>query len=83
MVKQLRIRRLFARGGDGFEPNSIIAFSRRPYEQKTFPHYSTLDFAEVPVFKTYISKYESVLLIDLWLVRLRFRWVGRERHYEK
>jgi|GEM_PF-6736287 len=78
MKSMLRFRSLFKQSVDWFEP-SIISFRRRPYEQKTIPHYSTLDFAERPTYKTYVSKYEFVLLIDLWLFRLRFEWVGKER----
>lgn len=56
---------------EGVAPISIVAFRKRPYQQK---QHATENEAYI-----YISKYAYGLAIDLWVVVLRFDWVGRER----
>lgn len=57
----------------GFADEFIVLVDKIPYEQKTVG--SNLEQKGF----TYISKYKYRLLVDLWLVKLCFRWVGRER----
>lgn len=79
MRKQLYFTRLYTRSVEGVIPNSVVAFMKRGHEQKVYVHHYTMDFAEEGTRKTYISKYEYNLAIDLWLVKIRLSWLGREQ----
>lgn len=50
--------------------NSIIAYRKYPYEQKVFERSKT--------GMAYTSKYTYGLFLDLWLVRIKLMWLGRE-----
>jgi hypothetical protein len=51
---------------DGIHGWSIVAFKKAPFEQRATKGI------------TYISKYSYTLTINLWLVVLRLKWIGRE-----
>lgn len=65
MKFQARFLKLYERLEEGWTQNAIIAYSKRPWEQKTTPR------------KTYF-KYKHILLVNLWFIRLRFRWVDKD-----
>ena len=63
--------RLYARSDEGALPNAVIVFDKQPYYQKTCGHGEK--------GHTYISKYAYRCTFDLWVLKLRLDWVGRER----
>jgi hypothetical protein len=50
----------------------IVFVGKRPYEQK-YVDYGDKGFS-------YISKFEWTVVIDLWIIAMRFRWIGREQN---
>lgn len=55
----------------GYNELAIVVIDKIPYEQKY------VDQGEKGF--SYISKYEWRMVIDLWVVILRFNWIGREQ----
>ncbi len=53
------------------DPECVIFFRKLPFERRSIDRGDKI--------LSYISKYRYVLIIDLWLLMLRFEWVGRER----
>lgn len=71
-----RLRRLFKYDDDMSEPifrDYILFIGRKPYEQKC------VERENGNAGFSYISKYQWTVILDLWVVAMRFRWIGRER----
>lgn len=76
--KKISFVRPFTRVGEEGWPvkPAIITYGRRGYEQKTYPVLPSLDNSPM---KTYISKYQYKLIMNLWIVVLYFEWIGKDR----
>lgn len=71
---KFRLRSLFHFDIDsrhGLADEFIVLVYKTPYWQKT------IDRGDKSF--SYISKYEYRLIVDLWLAKISFRWVGREQ----
>lgn len=68
---------------EAMPPRGIVTWFRAPHERKMHRKYFTLDFAENAHEIEYVSKYGYEVFIDLWIIKLRFGWIGRERKAPK
>lgn len=65
-------RKPYARIQEGMvADHSIVAFGKFPYDQAV---YTTAAGQR----KTYYTKYSYILGFDLYIVRIKFSWIGRE-----
>lgn len=58
----IRFRKLYQKLEEGWENNAIIAYAKRP------------SYISVVNNKEVVEQYVKFLAIDLWVVRLSFRW---------
>lgn len=60
----------FAFMREGQMLDSVIAYDKRPWTMKVKP--------TATGHKHYVGQFAYHLYIDLWLVKLSFRWLGKE-----
>lgn len=65
--------------GAPIAPGAIITWRKSPFEQKVRTFYHTFDYAEEAKRIDYVSKYEYECYIDLWFIKVRMAWIGREQ----
>lgn len=57
-------------------PKAIVTVNKLPFEQHTYQLFPGINGTPE---RTYISKYQYWIWLDLWFVKLRFGWTGRQR----
>lgn len=71
----IRFRKLYTRNdADGYYPDSIIVFSKKPYLQKTTDQGDGTEGLKT----SYIAQYQRRLYIDCWLFMIKLEWLTRE-----
>lgn len=63
---------------DNVIAEGIVTWCKTEYEQKVYIH-TRHDPLEDDQRKTYISKYEYECYIDLWMLKVRLAWLGRDQ----
>lgn len=66
MTKEIRFKKLYCIAQEGYDANAIIIYSKRP--QVAEIQYENGKSMEV------IVQWRKVLILDLWLVTIRFDW---------
>lgn len=64
-------RKLYAPVVEGIDPNAIISYGKRPYEQF------------MPYRNSCFYRFQHTLIIDLWIVAFRFDWRDSDAKIEK
>jgi hypothetical protein len=62
---------------EGMYVNSVILYATRPYLIKTIEHEDEMDQGVFNI-ERYVAQYEKRLILDLWIVELRFYWRSKE-----
>lgn len=56
--------------------NAVVLWVSRGYEQTNYPVFPEIEGSPM---KSYISKWQHNLMVDLWFFKFSLRWVGRHK----
>lgn len=68
MTKEIKFKKLFCIAHEGEYYNAVIVYSKRPWVAQT-------KRGERAKLEEVIVQWRKVLILDLWLVHMRFDWL--------
>lgn len=69
-IRSMFMRPYASQKPDSYPVNALVVHGKRPYEQMAY-HSPDGNYGT-----TIISRYQHDLYLDLWVIKLKFQWIG-------
>jgi hypothetical protein len=60
----------------GIYPEAIVAYSKRPYEQRLWTPQFSFDGRPPVGTPERATRFMYRIILDLWLIKVKFEWIG-------